>query len=102
MPHCPDHPFQFAYCRGGFEQLYLNLGGRRESRRAGALADLLVGELLKAGMVGRDTSRYDADPAFNADGSHTLRIIAAHLGPPLDFTTPGAAPPIGRAARRTG
>ncbi|MGW6978288.1 hypothetical protein ACWGE1_02375 [Streptomyces sp. NPDC054932] len=85
VPHCPDHPFQFAYCRGGFEQLYLNLGGRRESRRAGSRADLLVRELLDAGIVGRDTSRYDADPTFNADGSHTLRIIKGHFGLPLDL-----------------
>ncbi|WP_327418994.1 hypothetical protein [Streptomyces sp. NBC_01233] len=46
---------------------------------------MLVGELLDAGIVGRDTSLYDADPTFNADGSHTLRIIAAHFGLPLDL-----------------
>lgn len=86
VPHCPDHPFQFAYCQGGFEQLYLNLGARRESRRAGAQADLLVGELLEAGIVGRNTSRYDADPTFNTDGSHTLRILTAHFELPLELT----------------
>ncbi|MCX5199206.1 hypothetical protein OOK31_35900 [Streptomyces sp. NBC_00249] len=86
VPHCPDHPFQFAYCRDGFEELYLNLGGRRESRRAGSLADVVVRELLDAKIVGRDTTRYDADPTFNADGSHTLRILAAHFGLPLDLT----------------
>jgi hypothetical protein len=86
VPHCAEHPFQFAYSRGGFEQTYFNLGLRRESRRAGGTADLLVRELLDAGIVGRDTPRYDADPAFNADGTHTVRIIAEHFGlpsPPL-------------------
>ncbi|MGW4374113.1 hypothetical protein ACWEJ7_10650 [Streptomyces albidoflavus] len=41
---------------------------------------------LAAGIVGRDTSRYDADPGFNADGRHTLALLAAHYGlpsPPL-------------------
>ncbi|MFC9909334.1 hypothetical protein [Streptomyces sp. NPDC127197] len=82
VPHCPEHPFQFTYNRGGFEQLYLNVGGRRESRRGGGMADLLVRELLDAGIVGRDTSRYDADPEFNADGAHTMRILVEHFGLP--------------------
>jgi len=87
VPHCAEHPFQFAYSRGGFEQTYFNFGGRRESRRAGGMADLLVRELLDAGIVGRDTPRYDCDPGFNTDGAHTVRIIADHFGlpsPPLD------------------
>jgi hypothetical protein len=83
IPHCPEHPFQFLYSRGGFEQTLFNLGRRRESRRGGGMADLLVRELLDAGIVGRDTSRYDADPGFNADGAHTLRIIVEHFGLPL-------------------
>ncbi|TDC74018.1 hypothetical protein [Streptomyces hainanensis] len=86
VPHCAEHPFQFAYSRGGFEQTYFNLGRRRESRRGGGMADLLVRELLNAGIVGRDTPGYDADPGFNADGAHTVRVIADHFGlpsPPL-------------------
>ncbi|WP_326579689.1 hypothetical protein OG539_04265 [Actinacidiphila glaucinigra] len=92
VPHCDEHPFQFAYSRGGFEQTYFNFGMRRESRRAGGMADLLVRELLDAGIVGRDTPRYDADPAFNADGTHTVRIIADHFGlpsPPLALAQAG-------------
>ncbi|WP_406390711.1 hypothetical protein [Streptomyces sp. NBC_00887] len=92
VPHCPEHPFQFAYSRGGFEQTYFNLGGRRESRRSGAMADLFVRELLDARIVGRDTP-YDTDPGFNADGARTVRIIAARLGlpsPPLDLGSVGA------------
>ncbi|MDF6017172.1 hypothetical protein [Streptomyces sp. JH34] len=83
VPHCAAHPFQFVHSRGGFEQNYFNIGARRESRRSG---DLLVRELLEAGIVGRDTPAYDADPGFNADGAHTLRIIARHFrlpSPPL-------------------
>ncbi|MEV0094347.1 hypothetical protein [Streptomyces sp. NPDC050738] len=82
VPHCDDHPFQFAYCEGGFGLLYFNLGQRRESRRTG---DLLVGELLAAGIVGRETG-YDTDPDFNSDGEVTLRIIVEHFqlpSPPL-------------------
>ncbi|MFD9498060.1 hypothetical protein [Streptomyces sp. NPDC060035] len=44
-------------------------------------------ELLDARIVGRDTL-YDADPGFNADGAHTVRILAGHFGlpsPPLDL-----------------
>lgn len=88
VPHCAEHPFQFAYSRGGFEQTYFNVGRRRESRRAGGRADLLVRELLDARIVGRDTPEYDTDPGFNADGAHTVRIIADHFGlptPPLDL-----------------
>ncbi len=88
VPHCAEHPFQFVYSRGGFEQTYFDFGRRRESRRAGGMADLLVRELLDAGIVGRDTSKYDTDPGFNADGAHTVRIIADHFGlpsPPLDL-----------------
>ncbi|MFC9626254.1 hypothetical protein ACFTXM_41985 [Streptomyces sp. NPDC056930] len=86
VPHCAEHPFQFTYNRGGFEQTYFNLGRRRESRRAGGMADLLVRELLEAGIVGRDTPGYETDPGFNADGARTVRIIADHFGlpsPPL-------------------
>ncbi|MFE4452855.1 hypothetical protein [Streptomyces sp. NPDC056796] len=91
IPHCDEHPFQFAHSRGGFERTVFNVGGRRESRRSG---DLLVRELLAAGIVGRRTPAYEADPAFNVDGALTLRIIARHFGlpsPPLLDTddTPG-------------
>lgn len=88
VPHCAEHPFQFTYSRGGFEKALFNLGGRRESRRSGGLADLLVRELLDAGIVGRDTPRYDSEPGFNADGVHTVRIIADYFGlpsPPLEL-----------------
>ncbi|MET8171290.1 hypothetical protein [Streptomyces clavifer] len=84
VPHCPEHPFQFAYSHGGFEQTYFNLGARRESRRAGGTADLLVRGLLDAGIVGRDTP-YDTDPGFNADGALTVRIVTEH------FRLPSAA-----------
>ncbi|MFI2433524.1 hypothetical protein [Streptomyces sp. NPDC018693] len=50
------------------------------------MADLLVRELLEAGIVGRETPGYDADGGFNADGALTLRIIADHFAlpaPPL-------------------
>ncbi|MFC9602420.1 hypothetical protein ACFTTN_03010 [Streptomyces niveus] len=86
IPHCPRHPFQFAYHRGGFEQLYLNLGARRESRRGGAMADHLLREFLAAGLVGRDTSRYATEPGFNEDGAVTVSILARHFSlptPPL-------------------
>ncbi|MFF2011830.1 hypothetical protein ACFVWY_22495 [Streptomyces sp. NPDC058195] len=79
VPHCPDHPFQFQYCRGGFERSYFNVGQRRESRRSG---DLLVRELLDAGIVGRETPAYENDPGFNADGAVTMRIIRDHFGLP--------------------
>ncbi|MEU9283321.1 hypothetical protein AB0D57_00995 [Streptomyces sp. NPDC048275] len=82
VPHCAEHPFQFAYSRGGFEQTYFNFGRRRESRRGGGMADLLVRELLDAGIVGRDIPRYDSDPGFNADGAETVRIIVDHFGLP--------------------
>ncbi|MDK0521195.1 hypothetical protein [Streptomyces sp. ML-6] len=79
VPHCPEHPFQFLHCRGGFEESYFNVGRRRESRRSG---DLLLRELLNAGIVGRNTPAYDADPGFNADGAVTRRIIMDHFGLP--------------------
>lgn len=82
VPHCRDHPFHFVHTTGNFAQLFLNLGERRESRRGGTHPDELVGPLLSAGIVGRDTSRYDADPDFNADGRHTLALLAAHYGLP--------------------
>lgn len=88
VPHCPDHPFQFVHTTDGFPRLLLNLGERRESRRGGSHSDELVGPLLAAGIVGRDTSRYDADPGFNADGRHTLALLAAHYrlpSPPLSI-----------------
>ncbi|MFF4835942.1 hypothetical protein [Streptomyces sp. NPDC001315] len=44
--------------------------------------------LLDAGIVGRYTPAYDADPHFNADGAHTVRIIADRFGLP--------SPPPGR------
>ncbi|MFI6964453.1 hypothetical protein [Streptomyces sp. NPDC050255] len=79
IPHCDDHPFHFLHSRGGFERVYFNVGRRRESRRSG---DLLVRELLDAGIVGRETPAYDADTDFNADGAVTMRIIADHFGLP--------------------
>jgi hypothetical protein len=45
--------------------------------------------LPDAGIVGRDTPTYDSDPGFDADGTHTVRIIADHFGlpsPPLGLT----------------
>ncbi|MFH9731337.1 hypothetical protein [Streptomyces sp. NPDC017260] len=78
VPHCPRHPFQFAYHRGGFEQSYFNLGARRESRRGGAMPDLLLRELLAAGVVGRETP----EPGFNEDGAVTMELIARHFGLP--------------------
>ncbi|MFG2407449.1 hypothetical protein ACGFR8_24545 [Streptomyces brevispora] len=79
IPHCDEHPFNFSHSRGGFERTYFNVGRRRESRRHG---DLLVRELLDAGIVGRETPAYDADPSFNADGAVTMRIITDHFGLP--------------------
>ncbi|MGW2183247.1 hypothetical protein ACWCXX_35405 [Streptomyces sp. NPDC001732] len=79
VPHCPEHPFQFLYCRGGFERSYFNVGQRREAQRSG---DLLVRELLDAGIVGRETPAYDIDPGFNVDGAVTMRIIKDHFGLP--------------------
>lgn len=82
IPHCPEHPFQFAYHRGGFEQLYFNLGARRESRRGGPMADFLLREFLAAGLVGRETP----EPGFNEDGAVTMGVLARHFGlpaPPL-------------------
>jgi hypothetical protein len=82
IPHCPEHPFQSAYHRGGFEQLYLNLGARRESWRGGAMADLLLREFLAAGLVGRKPP----EPDFNEDGAVTVEVLARHFGlpsPPL-------------------
>ncbi|MFF2327681.1 MULTISPECIES: hypothetical protein [unclassified Streptomyces] len=87
VPHCAEHPFQFTYSRGGFEMTYFNLGRRRESRRAGAMPDLLIPELLDAGIVGRNTPEYDTDPDFNASGARTVRLIADHFGLP--------SPPLG-------
>ncbi|KOV69494.1 hypothetical protein ADL00_10970 [Streptomyces sp. AS58] len=86
VPHCDEHPFQFAYHRGGLEQTFFNFGRRRESQRGGAAADLLVRELLDAAIVGRDAPDPGAGPDRNDDGAHTVRIIAAHFGlpsPPL-------------------
>ncbi|WP_432136498.1 MULTISPECIES: hypothetical protein [unclassified Streptomyces] len=85
VPHCPDHPFQFTYSQGGFQECYFNVGAGRETRRGGSKADLLVGELLEARIVGRDTP-YATDPGFNADGTLTWRIIVDHFAlpaPPL-------------------
>ncbi|MQY04329.1 hypothetical protein [Actinomadura macrotermitis] len=82
---CRNHPIQFAHYREGFETMYFNFGGR-ESHRGGWHADFLLPQLLAERIVGRDTSRYDADPAFNADGAHTVAIIAEHFAlpsPPL-------------------
>lgn len=79
VPHCPEHPFNFVHSRGGFEEGYFNVGRRSESCRHG---DLLIRELLDAGIVGRETPAYDADPSFNADGAVTMRIIADHFGLP--------------------
>ncbi|NED13149.1 hypothetical protein [Streptomyces sp. SID9124] len=79
VPHCEAHPFHFIHSRRGFSTTYFNVGGRRESRRHG---DLLVRELLAAGIVGRETPRYEEEPGFNADGAVTLRIIADHFGLP--------------------
>ena len=93
VPHCDRHPFQFAYYRGGFEQTYFNVGERRESIRAGGQADLLVRELLNAGIVGRDTPNYDTDPGFNADGAQTVRIIVEHFGLPSPPLLPPEADP---------
>lgn len=79
VQHCEDHPFQFRNSRGGFPRTYFNVGRGRETQRHG---DLLVRELLDAGIVGRGTPAYDADPDFNADGAVTMRIIADHFGLP--------------------
>ena len=90
IPHCPQHPIQFAYHRGGFEQLYFNLGARRESRRGGAMADHLLREFLAAGLVGRGTP----EPGFNEDGAVTVGSLACHFGlpvPPLWAEAQGAS-----------
>lgn len=79
IPHCEDHPFNYCYSRGGFELDYFNIGMRREAHRSG---DLLIRGLLDAGIVGRETPVYDTDPAYNADGSVTMRIITDHFGLP--------------------
>ncbi|MGQ4491089.1 hypothetical protein LRE75_20940 [Streptomyces sp. 372A] len=79
VPHCETHPFHFIHSRRGFSTTYFNMGARRETRRHG---DLLVRELLAAGIVGRETPRYEAEPGFNADGAVTLRIITDHFGLP--------------------
>ncbi|MCM2389776.1 hypothetical protein [Streptomyces albipurpureus] len=97
VPHCAEHPLQFVYSLAGFEQVYFNVGQRRESRRGGGEADLLVQELLEAGIVGRDASKYDTDPGFNADGAYTVRIIADHFGLPSPPLRLGSA----RADRET-
>ncbi len=80
IPHCEDHPFNYSYSRGGFELDYFNIGKRREAHRSG---DLLIRELLDAGIVGRETPGYDADPSYNADGAVTMRIISEHFGLPV-------------------
>ncbi|WNI23280.1 hypothetical protein [Streptomyces sp. ITFR-16] len=79
VPHCELHPFHFIHSRRGFAQTYFNVGRRRESRRYG---DVLVRELLEAGIVGRETPRYEAEPGFNADGGVTMRIVADYFGLP--------------------
>ncbi|WP_330240010.1 hypothetical protein [Streptomyces sp. NBC_00525] len=79
VPHCAAHPFHFQHSRRGFETTYFNVGCRRESRRHG---DLLIHELLAAGVIGREIPRYEAEPGFNDDGGVTLRIIADHFGLP--------------------
>ncbi|MFB8089079.1 hypothetical protein [Streptomyces sp. NPDC055992] len=79
VPHCEAHPFHFIHSRRGFSTTYFNMGRRRESRRSG---DLLVRELLAAGIVGRETSRYETEPGFNEDGAVTLRLIADRFGLP--------------------
>ncbi|HEY9328946.1 MAG TPA: hypothetical protein VIS09_12035 [Streptomyces sp.] len=79
VQHCEDHPFQFLNSRGGFGRTYFNVGRGRETQRHG---DLLVRELLAAGIVGREAPARDADPEFNADGAVTMRIIADHFGLP--------------------
>ncbi|MFG2672796.1 hypothetical protein [Streptomyces sp. NPDC048445] len=79
IAHCDDHPFNYSYSRGGFELDYFNIGMRREANRSG---DLLIRELLAAGIVGRETPVYDADPSYNADGAVTMRIITEHFGLP--------------------
>ncbi|WP_039932891.1 hypothetical protein [Streptomyces viridochromogenes] len=87
VPHCAQHPCQFAYSRGGFAVSLFNLGERRESHRFGSQADLFIRQFLEEGLVGR-TTRYDSEPGFNADGAETVRIIAEHFGLP--------AGPLGR------
>ncbi|MFE5753232.1 hypothetical protein ACFQ7I_05830 [Streptomyces massasporeus] len=87
VPHCAGHPYQFAYSRGGFAVSLFNVGARRESRRFGGQADLFIRQFLEQGIVGR-TTRYDSEPGFNPDGTHTVRIIAEHFGLP--------AAPLGR------
>ncbi|MCX0245214.1 hypothetical protein [Streptomyces drozdowiczii] len=79
IPHCAEHPFHFIHSRRGFSTTCFNIGARRESRRSG---DLLVRELLAAGIVGRETPRYETEPGFNEDGAVTLRIIVDHFGLP--------------------
>lgn len=79
IPHCDDRPFNYSYSRGGFERDYCSIGMRREAHRSG---DLLIRELLVAGIVGRETPVYDADPSYNADGAVTMRIITEHFGLP--------------------
>uniref|UniRef100_A0AAU2VQY8 Uncharacterized protein n=1 Tax=Streptomyces sp. NBC_00008 TaxID=2903610 RepID=A0AAU2VQY8_9ACTN len=79
VPHCDDHPFHYSYSRGGFALDYFNIGMRREAHRSG---DLLIRELLAAGIVGRETPVYDADPSYNADGAVTMRIITEYFGLP--------------------
>ncbi|MGW9677688.1 hypothetical protein ACWGUN_31710 [Streptomyces koyangensis] len=76
------NPFHFVHTTGGFADLFLNLGERRESRRGGTHPDELAGPLPAAGIVDSDTSRHDADPGFKADGRHTLALLAAHYGLP--------------------
>ncbi|MYS90148.1 hypothetical protein GTY47_10955 [Streptomyces sp. SID5464] len=88
VPHCADHPYQFAYSRGGFAVSLFNVGARRESRRFGSQADLFIRQFLEQGIVGR-TTRYDTDPEFNPDGTHTIRIIAEHFGLPAAPLGPG-------------
>ncbi|MFJ7491087.1 hypothetical protein ACIQZB_07475 [Streptomyces sp. NPDC097727] len=62
------------------------------------MADLLVRELLDAGIVGRETPKYDTCPGSIADGTHTVRITADHFvlpSPPLGRTgQPAQLPPL--------
>ncbi|MGW0117197.1 hypothetical protein [Streptomyces sp. NPDC003327] len=92
IPHCARHPFQFSHHRGGFEQLYLNLGGGRESRRGGPWADRPLREFLAAGLVGRET-RYATEPGFNEDGAVALGVLVRLFGlPSAAFRGEGADP----------
>ncbi|WP_344494206.1 hypothetical protein [Streptomyces enissocaesilis] len=89
VSHCDERPLQFVHSRGGYEQTYFGFGRRRASRCAGGTADLLVRESPDAGIVGRDTSTYDTGTGSNADGAHTVRIVADRFGLPSPPLGPG-------------